>query len=97
VWVFLASYSALSILRTENTIFDSAAGSAVAGALTLGALAVTMGSGYTKYAEAIYAKPAAPPPPPPGRVGSVVVPAAAVSAALGAARRSSRAGGRRRG
>jgi len=63
VWVFLASYSALSILRTENTVFDSAAGSAVAGALTLGALAVTMGSGYTKYAEAIYAKPAAPPPP----------------------------------
>ena len=63
VWVFLASYSALSILRTENAVFDSAAGSAVAGALTLGALAVTMGSGYTKYAEAIYAKPAAPPPP----------------------------------
>ena len=63
VWVFLASYSALSILRTENAVFDSAAGSAVAGALTLGALAVTMGSGYTKYAEAIYAKPAARPPP----------------------------------
>ncbi|HYN74344.1 MAG TPA: hypothetical protein VES60_17765, partial [Nakamurella sp.] len=60
VWVFLASYSMLSILRTENAIFDSAAGSAVAGALTLGALAVTMGSGYTKYAEAIYAKPSAP-------------------------------------
>ena len=63
VWVFLASYSLLSILRGENGIFDSAAGSAVAGALTLGALAVTMGSGYTKYAEAIYAKPSAPPPP----------------------------------
>ena len=63
VWVFLASYSLLSILRSENAIFDSAAGSAVAGALTLGALAVTMGSGYTKYAEAIYAKPSAPPPP----------------------------------
>jgi hypothetical protein len=63
VWVFLASYSVLSILRTQNPIFDSAAGSAVAGALTLGALAVTMGSGYTKYAEAIYAKPSAPPPP----------------------------------
>jgi hypothetical protein len=63
VWVFLASYSLLSILRNENAIFDSAAGSAVAGALTLGALAVTMGSGYTKYAEAIYAKPSAPTAP----------------------------------
>ena len=63
VWVFLASYSLLSILRNENAIFDSAAGSAVAGALTLGALAVTMGSGYTKYAEAIYANPPAPPRP----------------------------------
>jgi len=63
VWVFLASYSLLSILRSDNAIFDSAAGSAVAGALTLGALAVTMGSGSTKYAEAIYAKPSAPPPP----------------------------------
>jgi len=59
VWVFLASYTLLSILRTENPIFDRAAGSAVAGALTLGALAVTMGSGYTKYAEAIYPKPPA--------------------------------------
>lgn len=59
VWVFLASYTLLSILRTENPIFDSAAGSAVAGALTLGALAVTMGSGYTKFAEAIYATPPA--------------------------------------
>ena len=28
------------------------------GALTLGALAATMGSGFTKYAEAIHAKPA---------------------------------------
>ena len=63
VWVFLASYSLLSILRNENAIFDSAAGSAVAGALTLGALTVTKGSGYTKYAEAIYANPPAPPRP----------------------------------
>ena len=64
VWVFLASYSLLSVLRTEDAIFDSAAGSAVAGALTLGALAVTMGSGYTKYAEAIYANPSARPAAP---------------------------------
>ncbi len=70
VWVFLASYSALSILRSESGIFDSAAGSAVAGALTLGALAVTMGSGYTKYAEAIHAKPPGPPVPPAPHIDS---------------------------
>ena len=61
VWVFLASYSSLASFREENGIFDTAAGSAVTGALTLGALAVTMGSGFTKYAEAINA----PPPPEP--------------------------------
>lgn len=57
VWVFLASYTALNVIRVENGIFDTAAGSAVTGALTLGALAVTMGSGFTKYSEAIHAKP----------------------------------------
>jgi len=61
VWVFLASYSTLALFREENGIFETAAGSAVTGALTLGALAVTMGSGFTKYAEAINA----PPPPEP--------------------------------
>ena len=57
VWVFLAAYTALNFIRVENGIFDTAAGSAVTGALTLGALAVTMGSGFTKYSEAINAKP----------------------------------------
>jgi len=56
VWVFLASYTGLTMIRTESGIFDTAAGSAVVGALTLGALAVTMGSGFTKYAEAVYAE-----------------------------------------
>ena len=60
VWVFLASYSALAVFRNESGIFSTAAGSAVVGALTLGALAATMGGGFTKYAEAIHAKPAAP-------------------------------------
>jgi hypothetical protein len=59
VWAFLASYTALTLIRSDNGIFDTAAGSAVTGALSLGALAVTMGSGYTKYAEAVNAKPAA--------------------------------------
>jgi hypothetical protein len=61
VWVFLASYTALALFRNESGIFSTAAGSAVIGALTLGALAATMGSGFTKYAEAIHAKPATPP------------------------------------
>jgi len=59
VWAFLASYTALTLIRSDSGIFDTAAGSAVTGALSLGALAVTMGSGFTKYAEAINAKPAA--------------------------------------
>jgi len=60
VWVFLSSYTALALFRDEDSILSTAAGSAVVGALTLGALAATMGSGFTKYAEAIHAKPAAP-------------------------------------
>jgi len=59
VWAFLAAYTALTLIRADAGIFDTAAGSAVTGALSLGALAVTMGSGFTKYAEAINAKPAA--------------------------------------
>ncbi len=54
VWVFLAAYSLLAWLRDDNDVFNSAAGSAVLGALTVGALAVTMGSGFTKYSEAIH-------------------------------------------
>jgi hypothetical protein len=84
VWAFLAAYTALTLIRADSDIFDTAAGSAVTGALSLGALAVTMGSGFTKYAEAINAKPAGavaktveparptrPPPvdPPPGAAG----------------------------
>jgi hypothetical protein len=58
VWAFLAAYTALTLIRADDGIFATAAGSAVIGALSLGALAVTMGSGFTKYAEAINAKPA---------------------------------------
>jgi hypothetical protein len=66
VWAFLAAYTALTLVRSDSGVFDTAAGSAVTGALSLGALAVTMGSGFTKYAEAIYAKPAGPVAPVPG-------------------------------
>jgi hypothetical protein len=58
VWAFLAAYTALTLIRADDGIFATAAGSAVIGALSLGALAVTKGSGFTKYAEAINAKPA---------------------------------------
>jgi len=58
VRAFLASYTALTLIRADEGIFATAAGSAVTGALSLGALAVTMGSGFTKYAEAVHAKPA---------------------------------------
>lgn len=60
VWVFLASYAGLALLREENGVFSTPAGSAVTGALTVGALAVTMGSGFTKYIEAVNAKPPVP-------------------------------------
>lgn len=51
VWVFLAAYIVVGFLHHEAGPFDSAAGGAVLSALTLSALALTMGSGYTKYRE----------------------------------------------
>ncbi len=55
VWVFLTAYTLLSMITADEGIFGSTAGSAVTGALTLGALGATMGSGYTKYVEAMNA------------------------------------------
>jgi len=51
VWVFLAAYIVVSFFHNEAGPFDSASGGAVLSALTLSALAPTMGSGYTKYRE----------------------------------------------
>ena len=51
VWVFLAAYIVVSFFHNEKGPFDSSAGGAVLSALTLSALALTMGSGYTKYRE----------------------------------------------
>jgi hypothetical protein len=51
VWIFLAAYIMESFFDNEASPFDSAAGAAVLSALTLSALALTMGSGYTKYRE----------------------------------------------
>lgn len=51
VWVFLAAYILVGFFQREQGPFDSAAGGAVLSALTLSALALTMGSGYTKYRE----------------------------------------------
>ena len=51
VWVFLAAYILVGLFQGEQGPFDSAAGGAVLSALTLSALALTMGSGYTKYRE----------------------------------------------
>lgn len=55
VWVFLTAYTLISLITADEGIFGSTAGSAVTGALTLGALGATMGSGYTKYVEAMNA------------------------------------------
>lgn len=55
VWVFLTAYTLVSMITADEGIFGSTAGSAVTGALTLGALGATMGSGYTKYVEAMNA------------------------------------------
>ena len=63
VWVFLVAYSTVNTIRGETGIFDSTAGSAVTAALTLGALAATMGSGYTKYSEAMNANRGTPDSP----------------------------------
>ena len=41
----------MSFFHNEKGPFDSSAGGAVLSALTLSALALTMGSGYTKYRE----------------------------------------------
>lgn len=51
VWVFLAAYIVVGFFQHERGPFDSAAGGAVLSALTLSALALTMGGGYTKYRE----------------------------------------------
>lgn len=51
VWVFLAAYILVGFFQDERSPFDSTAGGAVLSALTLSALALTMGSGYTKYRE----------------------------------------------
>ncbi len=53
VWVFLAAYILVGFFQREQGPFDSAAGGAVLSALTLSALALTMGSGYTKYREVL--------------------------------------------
>jgi len=47
----VAAYVVVGLLHNEAGPFDSAAGGAVLSALTLSALALTMGSGYTKYRE----------------------------------------------
>ena len=51
VWIFLAAYIVLGFFHNDSGPFDSPAGGAVLSALTLSALALTMGSGYTKYRE----------------------------------------------
>ena len=59
VWVFLAAYIVVGFFHNDSGPFDSAAGGAVLSALTLSALALTMGSGYTKYREVMAEQAAA--------------------------------------
>lgn len=56
VWIFLAAYIVVSFFHNETGPFDSANGGAVLSALTLSALALTMGSGYTRYREVMAEK-----------------------------------------
>jgi hypothetical protein len=56
VWIFLAAYIVVSFFHNEAGPFDSANGGAVLSALTLSALALTTGSGYTKYREVMAEK-----------------------------------------
>ncbi len=55
VWIFLAAYVLVGLFQNQTGPFDSAAGGAVLSALTLSALALTMGGGYTKYREVMEA------------------------------------------
>jgi hypothetical protein len=54
VWVFLAAYVIVGFFFDEAGLFASTAGGAVVSALTLSALALTMGSGYTRYREVMH-------------------------------------------
>ena len=54
VWVFLASYVVAGFFYHEQGLFASTAGGAVVSALTISALALTMGSGYTSYRLVMY-------------------------------------------
>ncbi|WP_137147802.1 hypothetical protein [Mycolicibacterium sp. CR10] len=56
VWVFLAAYVVVGLFHNQSGPFDSTAGGAVLSALTLSALALTMGGGYTKYREVMEAE-----------------------------------------
>lgn len=56
VWIFLAAFVVVGLLYKQAGPFDSAAGGAVLSALTLSALALTMGGGYTKYREVMEAE-----------------------------------------
>jgi hypothetical protein len=47
----------VSFFHNETGPFDSSAGGALLSALTLSALALTMGSGYTKYREVMAEQP----------------------------------------
>ncbi|MDA0251515.1 MAG: hypothetical protein O3A42_11300 [Actinobacteria bacterium] len=51
VWLFLAGYIIVGHFQRDRSPFESEAGGAVLSALTLSALALTMGGGYTKYRE----------------------------------------------
>lgn len=51
VWLFLAAYILVGHFQRDRSPFESEAGGAVLSALTLSALALTMGGGYTKYRE----------------------------------------------
>ena len=56
VWIFLAAYVMVGLFHDQAGPFDSTAGGAVLSALTLSALALTMGGGYTKYREVMEAE-----------------------------------------
>jgi len=56
VWIFLADCIVVSLFHNEAGPFDSVNGGAVLSALTLSALALKMGSGYTRYREVMAEK-----------------------------------------
>jgi hypothetical protein len=61
VWIFLTAYVLIGLFYPEQGVFASSAGGTVVSALTMSALALTTGMGYTRYRETMETDPSTEP------------------------------------